>query len=340
MAVALLVAARGATTTWAMKRSPTIESMGEATRLVTVKDARPVLNPPTAAPATPTSATTAIATATPKVTPKVTPKPKPKATVATMGTKTARKVTCTYPHGSAKATMVARELQAKIWAAVSSNTARMGASVYDWNTNVWCSYAGARTFDSASIIKATTLATLLWQRQQGGRPLSDAEQSWATAAITESDNTAESSMWADVGYGAGVSTFLKAAGMNQTTIDSAGYWGLTQVTAHDQVVLLRVLADPGLLSAASRNSELTLMRSVEDDQRWGVSVDAPNGATVADKNGWLPGAAAGWTINSIGLITGSGHKYAIAVLSDTNPSMSVGVQRVEEVSNAINDALT
>jgi hypothetical protein len=78
------------------------------------------------------------------------------------------------------------------------------------------------------------------------------------------------------------------------------------------------------------------MVALEDDPRWGVSADAPNGATVANKNGWLPGAAAGWTINS----TGSGHKYAIAVLSDINPSMSVGVERVEEVSDPINDALT
>jgi beta-lactamase class A len=320
MAVALLVVALGATTTWAMKRSPTIESMGAATRLVTVKDVRPGLIPPNAV------------TPTPKVT--------PKATIAAMGTKTVNNVTCTYPQGSAKATTVAVELQSKIWAAVSSNTGRMGASVYDWNTNVWCSYGGAHTFDSASIIKATTLATLLWQAQKADRPLTATEQSWATAAITESDDTAQSNMWSDVGYGAGVSTFLSAAGMNQTTIDPAGDWGLTQVTAHDQVVLLRALADPGLLSAASRNYELTLMRSVEADQRWGVSADAPDGATVANKNGWLPGAAGGWTINSIGLITGSGHKYAIAVLSDTNPSMSVGVERVEEVSDAINDALT
>jgi beta-lactamase class A len=356
MVVAFLVPALGATTTWAMKRSPTIESMGAANRLVTVKDVRPVLTPsaaatpkatPAATPkatpaATPKATPAATPKATPSATPKATPSATPKATIAAMGTTTANNVTCTYPRGLAKGTTVTRELQAKIWAAVSSNTARMGVSVYDWNTNVWCSYGGARTFDSASIIKATTLATLLWQRQQGGRPLTATEQSWATAAITESDNTAESSLWADVGYGAGVSTFLKAAGMTQTTIESEseGYWGLTQVTAYDQVVLLRVLADPGLLSVASRNYELTLMRSVEDDQRWGVSDGAPSGATVANKNGWLPGGAAVWTINSIGLITGSGHKYAIAVLSDINPSMSVGVERVEEVSDAINDALT
>jgi len=326
VAVSLLVVALGATTTWATKRSPTIESMGATTRLVTARNVRPVLTPSTAV------------TPKPKATPKVTLKPK--ATVATMGTKTAHNVTCTYPQGSAKAATVAQELQGKIWAAVSSNSARMGVSVYDWDTNVWCSYAGTRTFDSASIIKATTLATLLWQRQQGGGSLSAAEQSWATEAITESDNDAQSSMWADVGYGAGVSSFLRAVGMNQTTVDPAGDWGLTEVTAHDQVVLLRALDDPGLLSDASRNYELTLMRSVEDDQRWGVSAGAPTGATVANKNGWLPQAASGWTINSIGLITGTGHRYAMAVLSDTNPSMSVGVQRVEEVADAINDALT
>lgn len=133
--------------------------------------------------------------------------------------------------------------------------------------------------------------------------------------------------------------FLTAAGMNQTTISSDGDWGLTQVTAHDQVVLLRALANPGVLSAASRSYELTLMRSVEDDQTWGISAGAPSGTTVTNKNGWLPGGTAGWWINSIGLITGSNHKYAIAVLSDGSPSISEGVEGIEEVSDAINDAL-
>jgi beta-lactamase class A len=258
-----------------------------------------------------------------------------------MGTKTVDNVSCTYPQGSVKATAVAHVLQANIWAAVSPRAGQTGVSVYDWGTNLWCSYAGSQTFDSASIIKATTLATLLWQAQNAGRPLSATEQTWATAAITESDNDAESDLWADVGYGAGVMGFLKAAGMDQTTTDPSGDWGLTRVTAHDQVVLLRALADPGLLNAASRNYELTLMRSVEADQRWGVSAGAPSGTTVAIKNGWLPqDTGAGWWINSIGLVTGTGHKYAIAVLSDGSPSMDDGVDGVESVADAINDALT
>lgn len=263
----------------------------------------------------------------------------PLAAATTTATTTVHQVTCTYPKGATKAAAVAKKLQTKIWAAVSSSTSRMGASVFDWNTKVWCSYAGARTFDSASIIKATTVATMLWQAQKAGRALTATEQSWARAAITRSDNAAQSAMWAHVGYGAGVKKFLKAAKMNQTKVSPGGSWGLTQVTAHDQVVLLRVLADPGLLSGSRRNYELKLMRSVISSQRWGVPDGAPGGTTVANKNGWLPRATKGWRINSIGLITGSGHRYAIAIVSDTNPSMSAGVDRIEKVARAIHSVL-
>jgi hypothetical protein len=53
----------------------------------------------------------------------------------------------------------------------------------------------------------------------------------------------------------------------------------------------------------------------------------------------FPGALQVWWINSIGLITGSNHKYAIAVLSEGSPSISEGVNGIEEASDAINDAL-
>lgn len=256
---------------------------------------------------------------------------------ATLGTTTAHNVTCTYPQGSAKAAGVATELQEKLWVAVSSAPGRVGTSVYDWDTNLECSYAGSLAFDSASIIKVTTVATMLWQAQIAGRLLTAAEKSWAEVAITQSDNAAQASMWTRVGGGAGVAKFLKAARMNQTTIDPRDDWGLTRVTAHDEVVLLRVLTEPGVLSTEQRTYALTLMRSVRGDQRWGVTAGAPSGTMTANKNGWLP-ATGGWRVNSIGVVSGAGHKYALAVLSDTHPSMTAGRKLVEEVAEAVHVA--
>jgi len=127
--------------------------------------------------------------------------------------------------------------------------------------------------------------------------------------------------------------------MTHTVPGAGGYWGVTAVTARDQVVLLRALAQPGLLSASRRTYILNLMRSVIASQRWGVPTAAPDDTDVANKNGWLPSATEGWRINSIGYITGDDRRYAIAVLSTSNPSMATGISRIETVVKAIHRTL-
>jgi hypothetical protein len=146
-------------------------------------------------------------------------------------------------------------------------------------------------------------------------------------------------LWNHVGGAIGVKKFLLAAHMSHTIPGSGGYWGLTQVTARDQIVLLRTLAQPGLLSASRRAYLLGLMRSVIADQRWGVPAGAPDDAIVANKNGWLPSATVGWRINSIGYVTGDDLRYAIAVLSVSNPSMETGISRIQAVAKAIHRTL-
>lgn len=57
------------------------------------------------------------------------------------------------------------------------------------------------------------------------------------------------------------------------------------------------------LSAASRHYELSLMRSVEPGEKWGVTAAADPGSGPAVKNGWLPDGPPGlWVINSIGVL--------------------------------------
>ena len=56
--------------------------------------------------------------------------------------------------------------------------------------------------------------------------------------ITQSDNDAASALWAHVGRGR-LQYFLGRAGMKQTQLGPGGYWGLTQITAHDELLLLQ-----------------------------------------------------------------------------------------------------
>lgn len=113
--------------------------------------------------------------------------------------------------------------------------------------------------------------------------------------------------------------------------------GLTQITAGDQVKLLRLLtSDNHVLGERARAYALRLMNRVVPDQRWGTPAGAPGTATVHVKNGWLQRSANGWRVNSVGVFTGGGHDYGMAVLSHGSRTMEDGVTTVERAARAVN----
>ncbi len=132
--------------------------------------------------------------------------------------------------------------------------------------------------------------------------------------IEQSDNDAATDLWDELGT-YNLQHFLNLAGMGGTHLGQDGEWGLTQVTAHDEMLLLKLLtASNSVLDTDSRNYELDLMAHVTNWEAWGVTAGAPSDVTWHVKNGWLPDAT-GWHINSIGAFTGHGKDYMIAVLS-------------------------
>ena len=88
----------------------------------------------------------------------------------------------------------------------------------------------------------------------------------------------------------------RALGLSATTFDGGGAWGLTRSVVRDQIVLLRAVGwGAGPLTGRGRDFVRQLMANVEADQRWGVTADAPAGATVEVKNGQLSNASFGGT---------------------------------------------
>jgi len=131
--------------------------------------------------------------------------------------------------------------------------------------------------------------------------------------------------------------FLDLAQMTQTFLGPGGVWGLTQITAHNQVRLLRLLLNPNpVLDTPSRDCALSLMAQVIASQRWGVPVGAPASLIAHVKNGWLPRTTHGWRIHSIGCFTGRGGGYSIVVLTQDNPTMAYGIATIEAAAKAIN----
>jgi beta-lactamase class A len=234
--------------------------------------------------------------------------------------------------------VLAAQLSAGIQRALRSRAGNHAVAVYDTVTGVSCQANDDRHFSSASVVKALILAALLRWHQEAGSPLSSWERSEATLMITQSDNDAATDLWNEVGPSR-LQHFLDLAGMHETGLGTGGYWGLTQVTAHDEMLLLKLLTVPNpVLSPASRAYQLGLMARVIPGERWGTPAGAPRGVTVHVKNGWLP-EIAGWHINSLGAFTGKGKNYLIVVLTDDNPSEEYGIDTVEDVARVIHQDL-
>jgi beta-lactamase class A len=225
---------------------------------------------------------------------------------------------------------------------LSSRTGTVLAAVYDVKTGQTWRLGQGRPQAEASVVKLDVLETLLAERGGNGG-LSASDASLATQMIENSDNTAATSLWYEVGGAARIRSFNADAGLTQTTpspcVVCAGFswpgWGLSTTTPADQIALLRKLITPGsLLTDAARDYALSLLENVTPSQRWGVSGGVPAQVTVALKNGWLPlaGADSDWQINSVGWISGGGRNYLMAVLVTGNPTEQYGIDTIDQLS--------
>ncbi len=225
--------------------------------------------------------------------------------------------------------------QPALRAYLAHRSGQVSAAVYDITRGVTYLYRPNVREQTASIMKVDILATLLHERQRSGAGLTSAQQSLAQDMIEDSDNDDAQKLWDEEGGSTAVDAFDAQAGMDQTTPDAAGYWGLSWTTARDQVKLLRRVMTPNhLLDFRSRAYEYELMRHVVASQRWGVSAGVGGDATVALKNGWLPLHRGDWQVNSIGKVAGSRHRYLIAVLTSGQPTEGYGIAIIQRISAA------
>ena len=224
-----------------------------------------------------------------------------------------------------------------ILAALNGRSSAVGLAAADPQYNLTCNFHASQHFDAASVIKATIISALLL-KVGGPAHLTKDQRHLAWLMITESDNDAATALWDEVGLNH-MQDFLNRAGMRHTVLNDA--WGLTLLTAHDEMLLLRLLTTKGkVLSAKSRAYVLWLMANVVSYERWGVSAGVPAHVTVHLKNGWLPyPEASDWHINSIGAFTGHQISYQIAILTSGNPGESYGIQTVQAAAYVINKLL-
>ncbi|TSB18645.1 serine hydrolase [Streptomyces benahoarensis] len=237
-------------------------------------------------------------------------------------------------------------------------------ALYDRTTATTCTYGAHKRYDSASTVKPIVLGALLLA---GKGNLTAKEAELARKMIVNSDNAATTTLWRKLSDTSNpqkpnpvaIQRFLNAAGMRDTVLDRTGNWGLTQISAADQITLLKLFTGRGnaVLSHASRAYALRLMHAVEKDQRWGTPAGAPDTSTIQVKNGWLQRSQNGprdpfdrgdWKVNSLGAFTGGRYDYGLAVLTENNrvpkgrPATDgwyYGIDTIEQVSRAAHHAL-
>src|SRR3984885_651288 len=145
----------------------------------------------------------------------------------------------------AQCAALATRLSKDIAAAIRGRSGSIAIRVEDVRTGVECRYNEGRRSHSASVVKATILAALLYWRQRAHTSLTSTEKREATLMIEYSDNDAATYLWNDVGH-ARLNQFIKAATMTETELNPGGYWGLSEITARDELQLTRLLTEQNL----------------------------------------------------------------------------------------------
>ena len=101
------------------------------------------------------------------------------------------------------------------------------------------------------------------------------------------------------------------------------------------VNLLTLLYNGRILNHNHRALALNLMEKVEADQRAGVGDTAPSNATVALKDGWVPGDDNLWAMNSSGIVMVGKEIYMIAVYTQEQGTLEDGQDITRKVCRTV-----
>lgn len=186
-------------------------------------------------------------------------------------------------------------------------------------------YDADRLYSAASVVKAMVLVAELRRLEREKLPLDPVTAQALKAMITSSDNDAADTLYARSGD-EGLFDVARDAGMKRFTV--AGHWGNAQITAADMASFMWRLDD--LLDLPHGRYGDRLLASVVESQRWGLPEVTPDDASLRFKGGWVP-TDDGQIVHQAGLVELDGRRYAVAVLTDAQPSMGHAIETVEAV---------
>jgi hypothetical protein len=226
------------------------------------------------------------------------------------------------------------ELKTEIDAYLASTGTLVEASVAVQRGDMRLDYNPDQTHITASIVKVEIMSMV--QEYWGSvDAIPEDHMELLDRMIRESDNDSATSLY---NYLGGVDALVAAHeryGLQDTTPDAQGRWGVGWSSAPDQLVVTNLNLFEGVLDAEQVALGRELMGSVVEEQAWGVSAAANEGESVWLKNGWdvesqLDGL---WVVNSMGVLGGDGDDpVTLVVLTSGAVDDVEGIPVVEEIA--------
>jgi Beta-lactamase enzyme family len=212
---------------------------------------------------------------------------------------------------------------ARAWRFARARGGEVSIAVVDSAGRLRGRRAGKR-YISASVVKAMLLVAELRRLRASGESLDADSAGLLDAMITLSDNDAADAIYERVGD-AGLLEVARRARMRR--FGAHGYWANSEITAADMARLFARM--PRLLPRRFRRAGLRMLAGVVEEQRWGIPEVAEPRWTVFFKGGWRS-TGTGELVHQVALLRRrGGHRIAIAVLTDGQPSHDYGVGTVQ-----------
>src|SRR3954454_24843956 len=184
-----------------------------------------------------------------------------------------------------------------------------------------------RTFVSASVIKAMILVAYLRKLDAAHRGLSSSDRAVLHPMIHVSDNHAATVAQSRVGN-ARIHTVARKAGM--TDFSLSGIWASAHFSPADQAKFF--FKQDSLIPKQFRRYARSLLSHISGAQSWGIPHTArPDGWHVFFKGGWR-GTGRGQLVHQIARLEQGHTKFAMAVLTDGDPSMGYGITTIQGVT--------
>lgn len=223
---------------------------------------------------------------------------------------------------------------------LTSVGSNVNAVVYDVTRQRYYTHHPNAQFIMGSSMKVPIMLTFLDMTEREGRQPTDTEMNLLTTMIENSNNDSASALYyGEIGGAAGVASYLQRIGITGLNPDPDA-WGYSLVSPLTMIHILTLLYEGKILTAQDRHLAFYLMEHIEPDQQMGVGDTAPNGATAAMKDGWLPGPDGYWAMNSSGIVTLGSETYIISVYTDEQNSLADGQAIAQHVCGDVAKLLT